>query len=445
MKKNLIIFILLTLCRFMEAQESRHYLSLTGGGGTHNLEYSLQDKTNQFQNSTGYLLNLNYSYFFTTRWGIATGVGASTYTGLAKLNYTTQNMETDTDGDLYEFRAKYNNWTEKQNSLFLDIPLTLQFRQKLGKRDHLQLGIGGKVSLPVKSDYKVTSGEITTTGYYSQWNIELSNMPQHGFTTITSRPRGDISLKTAYALTADLGDVHRLNNKLGLYLGGYVTYGLNNIFKADNKLIYQSDGTYNGLFSSSQLNKVRQISYGVKVGLYLAIGRKKKISDKSISDPEKNDIPKVNNDATGSGQNKDSALTASGDITSDAKDSSDAEAKEAQRNNKGSKDNEPVMIQEKVKVVSESYTNSTGDTIRLKRYSVVIGSFIYKSNALGLKSRMEKNGYNIVLAQNERGMYRVIIATFDKVKDAVKECKYIRSKYSPLFYDIWILKKMNDR
>ena len=119
--------------------------------------------------------------------------------------------------------------------------------------------------------------------------------------------------------------------------------------------------------------------------------------------------------------------------------------KEAQRNNKGSKDNEPVMIQEKVKVVSESYTNSTGDTIRLKRYSVVIGSFIYKSNALGLKSRMEKNGYNIVLAQNERGMYRVIIATFDRVKDAVKECKYIRSKYSPLFYDIWILKKMNDR
>ena len=48
------------------------------------------------------------------------------------------------------------------------------------------------------------------------------------------------------------------------------------------------------------------------------------------------------------------------------------------------------------------------DASRLKRYSVVIGSFKNKTNAYALKERMQNDGYNAVLGENEQGMLRVI-------------------------------------
>ena len=47
------------------------------------------------------------------------------------------------------------------------------------------------------------------------------------------------------------------------------------------------------------------------------------------------------------------------------------------------------------------------DASRLKRYSVVIGSFKNKTNAYALKERMQNDGYNAVLGENEQGMLRV--------------------------------------
>ena len=47
------------------------------------------------------------------------------------------------------------------------------------------------------------------------------------------------------------------------------------------------------------------------------------------------------------------------------------------------------------------------DASRLKRYSVVIGSFKNKTNAYSLKERMQNAGYNAVLGENEQGMLRV--------------------------------------
>ena len=75
----------------------------------------------------------------------------------------------------------------------------------------------------------------------------------------------------------------------------------------------------------------------------------------------------------------------------------------------------------------------------VKEYSVVIGSFVNKTNATSLKERMEAQGYNVVLAQNDREMYRVIIATFDNKSDAIYERDRVKTKYAPEFNDAWLL------
>ena len=76
-------------------------------------------------------------------------------------------------------------------------------------------------------------------------------------------------------------------------------------------------------------------------------------------------------------------------------------------------------------------------------YSVVIGSFINKTNAESLKERMQAQGYSPVLAQNEKGMYRVIVATFSNKSNAIEERESLKIRYSPEFSDAWLLERDN--
>lgn len=77
----------------------------------------------------------------------------------------------------------------------------------------------------------------------------------------------------------------------------------------------------------------------------------------------------------------------------------------------------------------------------LKRYSVVIGSFVNKTNATSLRERMTNQGYNAILAQNQQEMYRVIVASYDDKADAAQARDAIKSKYYPDFQDSWLLEQ----
>lgn len=96
----------------------------------------------------------------------------------------------------------------------------------------------------------------------------------------------------------------------------------------------------------------------------------------------------------------------------------------------------------------------SSDANGLKAYSVVIASLSVKPNAEALKALMEQEGYNIILAQNDSGMYRVIIGSYDDKNTAVSEknrieskframgsTEYLRKTYGIPFNDLWILKR----
>lgn len=81
------------------------------------------------------------------------------------------------------------------------------------------------------------------------------------------------------------------------------------------------------------------------------------------------------------------------------------------------------------------------DASRLKRYSVVIGSFKNKTNAYSLKKRMENEGYHAVLGENAQGMLRVIVASYNDKADAADSRDAIKAKYAPDFQDAWLLER----
>lgn len=81
------------------------------------------------------------------------------------------------------------------------------------------------------------------------------------------------------------------------------------------------------------------------------------------------------------------------------------------------------------------------DASGLKKYSVVIGSFKNRTNAYSLKERMTDEGYMPVIAENDFGMLRVIVTSFDSKADAARSRDAIKSKYAPNFQDAWLLER----
>jgi cell division protein FtsN len=77
----------------------------------------------------------------------------------------------------------------------------------------------------------------------------------------------------------------------------------------------------------------------------------------------------------------------------------------------------------------------------LRRYNVVIGSFRNRTNATALKERMQYEGYNAILAENELGMIRVIVSSSDNKSECVRTRNSFKSKYYPNFQDAWILEQ----
>lgn len=116
-------------------------------------------------------------------------------------------------------------------------------------------------------------------------------------------------------------------------------------------------------------------------------------------------------------------------------------------------DDEDTYDEEEVAPVSKPRTSNVStrserinaaegeDTSRLKRYSVVIGSFKNKTNAYSLKERMQNEGYHAVLGENEQGMLRVIVSSFDDKADAAASRDAIKAKYAPNFQDAWLLER----
>ncbi|MDR1814261.1 MAG: SPOR domain-containing protein [Tannerella sp.] len=108
-------------------------------------------------------------------------------------------------------------------------------------------------------------------------------------------------------------------------------------------------------------------------------------------------------------------------------------------------DDSEVLTSEEISYESvrqESVRPMNGEDVSgLKRYSVVIGSFKNRTNAYSLKERMIEEGYRPVVAENDFGMLRVIVSSFDSKADAARSRDSIKKKYAPNFQDAWLLER----
>lgn len=87
---------------------------------------------------------------------------------------------------------------------------------------------------------------------------------------------------------------------------------------------------------------------------------------------------------------------------------------------------------------SESFRLADGETnsdAMSKRYHVVVGSFGNHDNARRLRTKLSNEGNKAFTVQNDSGMLRVIIASFDEYAEAKSHIEKIKSTYP----DAWVL------
>jgi cell division protein FtsN len=96
----------------------------------------------------------------------------------------------------------------------------------------------------------------------------------------------------------------------------------------------------------------------------------------------------------------------------------------------------PVAETENVRKESFRLTDSeTNKDPLFKTYNVVVGSFANQDNAKNLSATLKSEGKNPAVVVNEKGMFRVIVASFNDYAEATNA----KIGYQTRFPDAWLL------
>jgi len=300
MKKIILSMVCILVASSLFAQEedqSQHEMTVNLGGGLSTLKYKMESGTNPIglKESLGGSLGLGYMFFLNNQLGIGTGVEANFYQSRYSNDALTGSYRDAVNPDhpnpeYFQLKYTYSEaYKEKQNALFLQIPLMFQFQT--GGLHKFYVAAGGRVGFPVYTKYNTDASKIASiTGHYDyEGGNPYENLPLHGFTNYDApKVDGKLSFKIAYMASLELGMKWALGDNFILYTGLYGDYGLNDIQKTKNKgtVTYQhedqtSQGQHdflkfdNSVTSTSTIEKITPMTFGVKLRVSFGLGETK--------------------------------------------------------------------------------------------------------------------------------------------------------------------------
>lgn len=101
-----------------------------------------------------------------------------------------------------------------------------------------------------------------------------------------------------------------------------------------------------------------------------------------------------------------------------------------------------LVVEADDRVLPEEKVSHT-EGAELMQYCVIVGSFIYRQNAIHLRNDLMGQGFlGASIMRNSEGMYRVSVLCSDNLNYAQQELERIRSRYLR-FRDAWLLKTKN--
>lgn len=247
-------------------------------GSFSELSYEALGQESELENGFG--LGAKYAYYFSENWSFGTGAelqymqGAIIVPGIEGA-FMTQ----DSEVDAFEFRYRANNFSESQEVYFLNIPLQVQYESSGMARFYAAAGI--KAGLVLNSEYRNTATSLETSGYYPQYDVELTDPNFAGFGEFGTVNNSDsaLDLKTNFVAHLESGVKLMLENSQSLYMGLFLDYGLNDIkpdASAERLIDYNAQNptdfalgsllpSQRDLNSTRYVEEVKTLAFGLKI------------------------------------------------------------------------------------------------------------------------------------------------------------------------------------
>jgi OmpA-OmpF porin, OOP family len=248
-------------------------LGIELNGGLQGMRYQLQNGQNK--ELPGGSLGLSHIFCLSSRWGLRTGIIGGIYRTQASLQngvvFTSDQV--DDAGSAFQYNVKTEGYKETQRLFVASIPLLLQYHT--AGRTEWYFEAGGKVLVPLNTSIQASAQQLSLSGYYPDFKLDVSNLPQHGFGTLDNWKGSTTSkLKPAAALSAATGLSFTLSPGTRLYTGLFVDYSLSDLKDKNGAmpLMTYSPTGINGVKANSVLNtqnagQVTLLSFGLQVRL----------------------------------------------------------------------------------------------------------------------------------------------------------------------------------
>ena len=277
---NWQILLVLLICGAISSSygQSKNEVSVYLTGAFSKLDYEVLQEKSDMEN--GFSIGAGYSYYLSRNWSVGTGAELQYTEGSVYLSSLEDaHQAVDTEGEEFEFRYNLENLRENQAAYFLNIPLKIQY--ETGGIIRFYAAAGAKVGFVVESEYDLEASSLTTSGYYEQYDVELSDPKFAGFGDYGNikTSKSKLGLQTNFVLNLETGVKFKLKNEQAFYMGLFADYGLKNIQPEEsqqNLINYNNEdpGNFirNSLLTSasnsndtSYVDEVKTLALGLKI------------------------------------------------------------------------------------------------------------------------------------------------------------------------------------
>jgi hypothetical protein len=268
------------------AQKTLPEFSIYGGGGFSFFSYhpNLRNASSGGFNADA---GVGSTFFLHQQWGIYVGAGF----GLYNVNLKVKSLQTitpgkeDCDMNLYELHTTLNNYNEIHKSMFLNVPLMVQFQTKQylsrsWKKNNKPnfYAMGGIITLfLLKNSYNSKITSLSNAAYYPEFDNWIATLPSLGLGTFDGKSSEKISkfgILVMFALES--GAKLPIGNNLFLYTGAFFDCALNDPVK-DHRRSLKNYTDFESLTKFSILtfaNRINLMTVGIKLRLAFLLSRK---------------------------------------------------------------------------------------------------------------------------------------------------------------------------
>lgn len=270
MKKIFTFIIIIATCNAGFTQEESKLFIKTGiSPGFAKINYDFSSDVLNYGQNFGFTADVQFGYTVNQWFSISAGAGISHISSsLSMPAWTGSFDDTDIDGDAYVKNIIAENVFEDQVYMLLNVPLSFNFNYPITRDINLYASLGNYFSFPVVTKYDA-SGLFSYNGYYSEYNVTLTNIPEYGFyedVSLSSSEKNDIK---SFVLSGfgNLGLSFPIpESPVTIFLGSTLIFNYTSLNKDNTAdyLVSPDPDSYNSLVGSSK-STVYQFS-GIQIG-----------------------------------------------------------------------------------------------------------------------------------------------------------------------------------